>query len=321
MPRDNYGFRGDALTPAAAYAAGASVSSQDYNYAVSLGVIAPASDGPTFDNVTTWTQADTASSTTWSAAGSGTSSLSVSQSVAGTSKSGHHYVAFTLASAAILEIDNWQFDGSYPVVSGIDYPCISTSGAFPGFALDKDGRRRYGLPYRYGTIVATSPIRWVMPAGTWRFEWTFVGNGAATKSSGFSATLSSFASYSKTFTDTSGSLAAYQGIGTDKVIIYKLSGNRKNLRWSPNTTTTVMSVGLASGMSVLLNLSHYDLASGGSSYLLANGWAYDDKNAAYSKTITGPTSVTIPAIGATRTTAVIVVSGTTSASFPMSLVS
>jgi hypothetical protein len=321
MPRDNYGFRGDALTPAQAIAIGASLSSQDYQYAVQLGVVTPISDGPTFDNVTNWTQSDTASVTTWLATGSGTSTLAVSNSVAGSSKHGHHYVEFTLASAAILEIDNWQFDGSYPVVSGIDYPCISTSGAFPGFDLDKDGRRRYGLPYRYGTSVATSPIRWVMPAGTWRLEWTYAGNGAATKTSGFNATLSSVASYSKTFTDTSGSLAAYQGIGTDKVIIYKLSGNTKYLRWSPNTTTTVMSFGLASGMSVLLNLSHYDLASGGSSYLLANGWAYDDKNAAYSKTITGPTSITIPAIAASRVTAVIGVGGTTSASFPLSIVS
>jgi hypothetical protein len=39
MPRANYGFRGDSLTPSAAIAAGATVSGLDYTYNVGLGVI------------------------------------------------------------------------------------------------------------------------------------------------------------------------------------------------------------------------------------------------------------------------------------------
>jgi hypothetical protein len=39
MPRANYGFRGDALTPAAAIAAGATVTGQDYLYNVGLATI------------------------------------------------------------------------------------------------------------------------------------------------------------------------------------------------------------------------------------------------------------------------------------------
>ena len=41
MPRDNFGFKGTALTPAQAIAIGASVSSQDYQYAVQLNLVTP----------------------------------------------------------------------------------------------------------------------------------------------------------------------------------------------------------------------------------------------------------------------------------------
>lgn len=41
MPRANYGFRGDALTPAQAIEAGATVTSLDYGYAAQLGVVTP----------------------------------------------------------------------------------------------------------------------------------------------------------------------------------------------------------------------------------------------------------------------------------------
>jgi len=323
MPRDNYGFRGDALTPAAAFAAGAAVSSQEYQYAVQLNYVTPVSDGPTFDNVTTWTQSDTASSTTWSATGSGTNTLAVSNSVAGTSKYGHHYVEFTLASACILDIDNWQFDGSYPVVSGIDYPCISTSGAFPGFSLDKDGRRRSDLPYRYGTIVATKPIRYALSAGTWRLEWTYAGNGAATKTSSFTAVLSTLPSYTKSFNNNNGTTGqkAFQGLGTDKLILYAMPGNSVSVRYATNQTDTTFAFGLATGNSVTVSVNYYDITASGRSYLTSNGWGFDDKPQNYIKLITGATTLTIPAMGVTRTTAGIGVSGTTNQSMTITIVS
>jgi hypothetical protein len=290
--------------------------------------VTPVSSGPAFSSLSyAITNPNSSQFTsayqTYSLTGEGLSTLSFSHTF--TDAPGNAYevkvkVYFSLTTAAMIDIPGWLFSGSnYPSVTGIVRPCIASTASHPNFGLDKDGIYRWTLAYSYRSSGSPIPLpmRAALEAGSYFLEYVIT----EPSSSSVSASVSSQGTYAKTFIQTSGYPAIYQGATTNRVFVYPLSGQFKSLRYSPNTTTTVMAIELASGDSVTLTLSAYDLASGGGSSLVSSGWSYDDKNARYTKVVSGTTTNTLPAMASGRSSAVLGVSGNTTSAIKFTLVS
>ena len=134
MPRDNFGFKGTALTPAQAIAIGASVSSQEYQYVVQLGVVTPVPEPPAGAVFTALSVPANAYGRTFTGVGTSTATLAYSND------SGFNdHVNFTISEPCIML---WQ---------GVNGPTDNSSGGMflettfqllPGQYLEKSGYYR-----------------------------------------------------------------------------------------------------------------------------------------------------------------------------------
>jgi len=111
MPRDNFGFKGTALTPAQAYAAGASVSSQEYQYAVQLGVVTPVPEPPTGATFTALSVPSNSHGRTLTGVGTSTATLSKT-----TTSGFNQHIDLTISAACVML---WQ---------GVNGPADNSSG-------------------------------------------------------------------------------------------------------------------------------------------------------------------------------------------------
>ena len=236
-----------------------------------------APSGPIFSGISTYSSSS-ATYTTFSASGSGTSSLVISNVVANNSQQGDHFVTFTTSAAAILDYDDLHFTGSNSYQSGDTGTKLTCSTNPGGWGLQKDGRYSYDLPYTYSSETA-KPAHFILPAGTYRIQWTYVGNGAASKSVSVTLNLSSTTNnVSKSFADYGGGWSSYQGLGTNKLIVYKMPGNSRSLWWTPNTTATTLRFVIPSGSNAEVRVPT------SRSSTLYPGWTYDDKGGYWAKT-------------------------------------
>jgi hypothetical protein len=199
MPRDNFGFKGTALTPTQAYEAGASVSSQEYNYAVSLGVITPVLPqvNPVFSNVSVsvprnWPP-NIGSIQTANVSGNNTSVLSIAMSIPGGTLGGNLRVAFTVTEPVILTADDTVITGgdgaTLTVVSNTNQPSWYTdkfgSGGYANIDYSYSGDNAYNAANR----PSPAPTRLRLLAGTYNFDIEFWQNTGTAKSLSAAFTL------------------------------------------------------------------------------------------------------------------------------------
>lgn len=285
MPRDNYGFKGTALTPAQAYAAGASVSSQEYQYAVQLGVVTPEpepSEGPVFTNVSTTSYGAHASSSL-STSGNNTASLSIGHS--SSTASGQFSVTFTLATAAVIDTPNLLFSNN-PWKSE-----LRSSINMPGSALDKEGYYKLGLRNNpTGNALLSYPNRLRLAAGTYTYYFEHAGGGSRSLSTTF--TLSAVPT-GKVFNRAA--MASFfvfdiDGLNTDQ-LVRPVGGFGTGLYVTPNNTATTLRFDASPGAGYEVQI--FNVPQSSTAY---PGWGWDSKASCWVRTFShgqGDVSVTV----------------------------
>jgi len=231
----------------------------------------PAASGPVFSGISTSSSSPENAYTTFTASGSGTATLAISNVVTNRA-AGYHTVAFTISESAVVSYDDLHYTGSYSYDSG-DVTTQLTRATNPGgdnWNGRKSGGYGFPLPWSYASAAAT-PARFILPAGSYKLEFAYIGNSSSVKTMNVTFTLSSSTnSVGKSFANVSGGgWPVYQGIGTNQLIIYKQTGGSRSVWWTPNTTATTIRFVIPSGSDAQIAL----LAS--SSSTLYPGWDYE----------------------------------------------
>jgi hypothetical protein len=188
----------------------------------------------------------------------------------------------------MFSYDDLHYTGSYSYDSG-DVTTQLTSVTNPGgggWFGRKSGGYGFPLPYSYdaqynrpSAATGAAPARFILPAGSYKLEFTYIGNGAPVKTMNVTFALSSPTnSVGKSFADYNAGWNRYQGIGTNTLIIYKQTGSSRSIYWTPNTTATTIRLVIPAGSNATVGIP------ASSSSTLYPGWTYDSKYGQWRKT-------------------------------------
>jgi len=247
----------------------------------------PAASGPVFSGISTSSSSPDNAYTSFTASGSGTATLAISN-VVSSGRVGYHIVTFTISESAMFSYDDLHYTGSYSYDSG-DVTTQLTSVTNPGgggWFGRKSGGYGFPLPYSYdaqynrpSAATGAAPARFILPAGSYKLEFTYIGNGAPVKTMNVTFALSSPTnSVGKSFADYNAGWNRYQGIGTNTLIIYKQTGSSRSIYWTPNTTATTIRLVIPAGSNATVGIP------ASSSSTLYPGWTYDSKYGQWRKT-------------------------------------